>query len=55
LNHVSPTSNNPTTLINAAVLGIAFLIAWSTFALVLCMIRFTKRILRAIEIALVSK
>jgi hypothetical protein len=51
LSHVSQTSDNPKRVINAAVLAIAFLIAWSTFASVLCMIRMTKRILRAIEIA----
>ena len=51
LSHVLQTSDDPKRVINAAVLAIAFLIAWSTFASVLCMIRMTKRILRAVEIA----
>src|SRR5262245_17313521 len=50
LSYVTRTSDSPKKLLNAAVLAIAFLIAWSTFATVLCMIRMTKRILRAIEI-----
>lgn len=50
LSHVMRTTDNPKALLNTAVLAIAFLIAWSTFAVVLCMIRMTKRILRAIEI-----
>ena len=51
LSHVARTSDSPKKLLNAAVLALAFLIAWSTFASVLCMIRMTKRILRAIDIA----
>ncbi|PYS45561.1 MAG: hypothetical protein DMG13_31755 [Acidobacteria bacterium] len=39
LSHVTRTSDDPKKLLNAAVLAIAFLIACSTFALVLCMIR----------------
>jgi hypothetical protein len=50
LSHVMPTSDSVKTLLNAAVLAIAFLIAWSTFAIVRVMIRMTKRILRAIEL-----
>src|SRR5262245_18925903 len=51
MDHVARTSDNPKKLMSAAVLAITFLIAWSTFALVLCMIRMTKRILRAIDVA----
>ena len=51
LSHLMRTSDNPGELLNAAVLAIAFMIAWSTFPSVLCMIRMTKRILRAIEIS----
>ena len=50
LSQVMRTTDSVNTLLNAAVLAIAFLIAWSTFAIVLVMIRMTKRILRAIEL-----
>ena len=51
LSHVTRTSDSPKKLLNAAVLAITFLIAWSTFASVLCIVRMTRRILRAIDIA----
>ena len=50
LSHVMRTTDNPKALLNAAVLAIVFVIAWSSFAIILVMIRMTKRILRAIEL-----
>ena len=51
LSHVLTTSNNPKQLLNAAVMALAALIMWCTYSVILIIIRMTKRILRAIEIA----
>ena len=55
LSHVLKTSNNPRQLLNAAVMALAALIMWCTFSIIAIVIRMTKRILRAIEIAARAK
>jgi len=51
LDHVARTSDNLKRVLFAAVFALTCLIAWSTFALAIVMLRMTKRLLRAIEIA----
>ena len=55
LSHVLKTSNNPKQLLNAAVMSLAALIMWCTFSVIIIVIRMTRRILRAIEIAARAK
>ena len=52
LAYVQRASDNLERLIGASVLAMTCLIAWATFAIVLIVIRMTRRILRAIELAL---
>ena len=52
LAYVQRVSDNPERLLSAAVLAVTCLIAWATFAIVLVVIRMTKRILHAIDLAL---
>ena len=52
LAYVQRVSDNPGRLLSAAVLAVTCLIAWATFAIVLVVIRMTKRILHAIDLAL---
>jgi len=51
LAHVARTSDNMKRLLMAAVLALTCVIAWSAFALAIFMVRMTKRILRAIDLA----
>ena len=52
LSHVARTSDNIKRLLMAAVLALTCVIAWSTFALAIFIVRMTKRILRAIDLAM---
>jgi hypothetical protein len=52
LDHVARTSSNVKSVLMASVLALTFVIAWSTFALAVIILRMTKRILRAIELAM---
>jgi hypothetical protein len=49
--HVARTSDNIKRLLMAAVLALTCVIAWSAFALAIFIVRMTKRILRAIDLA----
>jgi len=51
LSYVARTSDNIKKLLMAAVLALTFVIAWSTFALAIFIVRMTKRILRGIDLA----
>jgi hypothetical protein len=51
LSHIARTSDNVNNLLMAAVLALTCVIAWSTFALAIFIVRMTKRILRAIDLA----
>jgi hypothetical protein len=50
LDHVARTSADIKKLIMAAVLALTCLIAWSTFALAIVVLRSGRRVLRAIEL-----
>ena len=50
LDHVARTSSDMRRLIMATVLALTCLIAWTTFALAVVVIRTGRRILRAIEL-----
>jgi uncharacterized membrane protein (GlpM family) len=50
LDHVART-RDVKSVITAAVLALTCIIAWSTFALALFMMRMTRRVLRAIDLA----
>ena len=52
LDHVARTSANVKSVLMAAVLALTFVIAWSTFALAVFILRMTRRVLRAIEVAM---
>jgi len=52
LTYVARTSDNIKKLLMAAVLALTCVIAWSTFALAIFIVRMTKRILRAIDLAI---
>ena len=52
LAYVQRVSDNLERLLSASVLAVTCLIAWATFAIVLIVIRMTKRVLRAIDLAL---
>jgi len=52
LTYVARTSDNLKRLLMAAVLALTCVIAWSTFALAIFIVRMTKRILRAIDLAM---
>lgn len=52
LDHVARTSGNLKSVVMAAVLALTFVIAWSTFALALFILRMTRRVLRAIDLAM---
>jgi len=54
LNHVARTSDNLKSALMAAVLALTCVIAWSTFALAVVIVRMTKRVLRAIDLAVRS-
>jgi hypothetical protein len=51
LNHLARTSADIKSLLMAAVLALVCVMAWSTFALAIFIVRMTKRILRAIDLA----
>ena len=51
LAYLHRTTDNLEQLLDASVTALTFLIAWAAFAIILTIIRATKRILRAIEIA----
>jgi hypothetical protein len=48
--HVFNSTDNIKRLLSAAVLALVSVVAWASFAIVVCMVRMTKRILRAIEL-----
>jgi hypothetical protein len=50
LDHIAPTSTDTKRLLMAAVLALTWLIAWSTFALAVAVLRMGRRILRAFEL-----
>ena len=52
LAYVERVSDDLERLLSASVLAVTCLIAWATFAIVLVVIRMTKRVLRAIDLAL---
>ena len=52
LAYVERISDNLERLLGASVLALTCLIAWATFAIVLIVVRMTKRVLRAIDLAL---
>ena len=47
--YVQRTSDNVSGLIGASLAALTFVIAWTTFAVILVIVRMTKRVLRAIE------
>ena len=51
LSHVARTSDSMKRMLSAVVLALTCVIAWSTFALAIIIIRMTQRILRAIDLA----
>ena len=51
LDHVAKSNASERSVIMAAILALTCVIAWSTFALALLVIRMTKRIIRAIDLA----
>ena len=51
LDHIARTTDSIKSLLMAAVLALTCVIAWSTFALAIFIVRMMKRILRAIELA----
>jgi hypothetical protein len=51
LDHVARTSSNIKSVLMASVLALTFVIAWSTFALAVLVLRMTRRVLRAIDFA----
>ena len=51
LTYLSRTNADIKKLLMAAVLALVCVIAWSTFALAIFIVRMTKRILRAIDLA----
>jgi len=51
LAYVQRVSDNLERLLSASVLAVTCLVAWATFAIVLVVIRMTRRVLRAIELA----
>jgi len=51
LAYLHRTTDNLGQLLDASVTALTFLIAWAAFAIILTIIRATKRILGAIEIA----
>jgi hypothetical protein len=51
LAYVARTSDDLKRVLTAAVFALTCVIAWSTYALAVFLIRMTKRILRAIELA----
>jgi hypothetical protein len=51
LAYVARTSNDLKRLLMTAVFALTCIIAWSTYALAVFLVRMTKRILRAIELA----
>lgn len=55
MSHVFQSTDNVKRLLSATVLALVSVIAWATFAIVICMVRMTKRILRAIHIAALDK
>ena len=52
LAYVQRVSDDLERLLAAAVFAVTCLTAWATFAIVLVMVRLTRRVLRAIELAL---
>jgi hypothetical protein len=52
--HVLHAGQSPERLLTAAMTALTCLIAWTTFATVIVLVRMTKRILRAIDLALRS-
>src|SRR5215471_3056862 len=55
MNYVLHSTDNVKRLLSATVLALVSVIAWATFAIVICIVRMTKRILRAIHIAALDK
>ena len=51
LAYLQRTTDNVERLLSASVLALTCLIAWATFAITLFVLRMTKRILRAIDLA----
>jgi hypothetical protein len=51
LEYLHRTTDNLERLLGASVAALTFLIAWVAFAIILIIIRATRRILRAIELA----
>ena len=51
LDRVARTSNDLDSVVMAAVLAITTVVGWSTFALAIFIGRMTKRVLRAIDLA----
>lgn len=52
LAYVERVSDNPERLLSAAVLAVTCLIAWTTFATILVVVRMARRIVHAIDLAL---
>ena len=52
LAYVQRVSDNPERLLSAAVLAVTCLIAWTTFATILVVVRMARRIVHAIDLAL---
>ena len=48
--YVQRTSDNLEGLLGASLAALTFVIAWTTFAVILTVVRMTKRVLRAIEL-----
>jgi len=51
LSYVARTSDSLKRMLSAVVLALTCVIAWSTFALAIFIVRMTQRILRAIDLA----
>lgn len=51
LAYVQRVSDNLERLLGAAMFAITCLVAWATFAIVLVVVRMTRRVLRAIDLA----
>ena len=51
LAHVAASSQSVSRIVMAAVLALTSVVAWSTFALAVVVLRMGRRILRAIELA----
>ena len=49
--YLQRTTDDVERLLSAAVAALTFLIVWAAFAVIMCVMRMTKRILRAIELS----